>query len=353
MKEHMTKLICCLLVTIGWFTGAATLQAQDWQRVVDLRGTWKFSLGDDADWAREDFNDREWDNIFVPSGWEDEGFPGYDGYAWYRRNFKMQIPNSERNLYLNAGYIDDVDEVYVNGNFVGFSGSFPPKYSTAYNQERIYRLPKEYLNPDGNNVICIRVYDSQQFGGIVRGRIGIYERQDDLPLVLSLEGFWKFSPHDDMDWKESDYDDSDWKKVVVPGPWETQGFRNYDGFAWYRKKIVIPEKLRNEFLVLLLGKIDDLDETYLNGKRIGRTGNMKDGRRISASNEWQEFRAYELEPDDILFGETNVIAVRVYDGQLQGGIYEGPIGITSYKAYKNWSREYRVKWEEIFEQIFR
>jgi sialate O-acetylesterase len=46
---------------------------------------------------------------------------------------------------------------------------------------------------------------------------------------------------------------------IFPAWWETQGYRNYDRFAWYRKEFIVPEKLRQEQLVLMLGKIDDLE----------------------------------------------------------------------------------------------
>ena len=68
----------------------------------------------------------------------------------------------------------------------------------------------------------------------------------DIPIEILLEGLWKFSPGDDQARKEVDYNDWDWKDVIVPAPWETQGFKNYDGYAWYRKKIVIPEDYRNK-----------------------------------------------------------------------------------------------------------
>ena len=61
--------------------------AEDWKAVLDLRGKWKFELGDDANRASVAFDDSKWAEIFVPSPWEDEGYPGYDGYAWYPQTF--------------------------------------------------------------------------------------------------------------------------------------------------------------------------------------------------------------------------------------------------------------------------
>ena len=64
-------------------------------------------------------------------------------------------------------------------------------------------------------------------------------------------------------------DDNYWKEIFVPAYWEVQGYKNYDGFAWYRKSFVLPEKYSGIKLVLMLGMIDDIDQTYINGTLIG------------------------------------------------------------------------------------
>ncbi len=319
-------------------------------RVLDLRGIWKFSIGDHQSWKEDNFDDGTWEEIFVPSSWEDEGYPGYDGYAWYRKKFVLSKNLKNKDLYLRLGYIDDVDEVYVNGQFVGFSGNFPPNYFTAHHLERIYKLPQDYLNYDTENTIAIRIYDAEITGGIISGKVGVYEMNYDIPIEILLEGLWKFSPGDDQARKEVDYNDWDWKDVIVPASWETQGFKNYDGYAWYRKKIVIPEDYRNSRLVLLLGKIDDLDETYLNGHLIGKTGDMS-SLALLIDEEWLENRGYLLDNTIINYGSENVLAVRVFDGLVQGGIYQGPVGITTEENYKKWQSKNK-KGKSIFDFLF-
>ncbi len=55
----------------------------------------------------------------------------------------------------------------------------------------------------------------------------------------------------------------------MPANWESQGYPTYDGYAWYRKKFYFPEEYGNQDLYLILGRIDDIDVTYLNGHKIG------------------------------------------------------------------------------------
>ena len=116
--------------------------AQEWKLLVDFRGQWKFTLGDNFRWAEVKTDDSKWDEIFVPSNWEDEGYPGYDGYAWYRKHFRLSSDMRNIPLYFHMGYVDDVSEIYINGHFVSFSGSFPPDYQTAYSIEQKFSVPK-------------------------------------------------------------------------------------------------------------------------------------------------------------------------------------------------------------------
>jgi sialate O-acetylesterase len=340
------------IITVLFLTNLA-YGYTDWQRVVDLRGQWKFSLGDNQAWAEPDFDDSDWETIFAPADWEDEGFPGYDGYAWYRKRIYMGPENKGKSLYIRLWYIDDVDEVYINGHFVGFQGFFPPNYTTAYNIERNYPVPQDYLNFDGENVICVRVYDKELHGGIVNGRIGVYERLSEPSMLISLDGIWKFNLGDDPEWKLARFNDRNWEEVMVPLPWETQGYKDYNGMAWYRKKVFIPEKYRGERLVLFLGRIDDFDETYFNDVLVGQTGSIdEDSYYFSMTDDYLQWRAYRLDEDDIRFGADNVIAVRVYDGMIHGGIYEGPLGITTYEKYREWSYKSGERQKSFFEKLF-
>jgi sialate O-acetylesterase len=316
--------------------------AQEQQMAEDLRGKWKFQIGDDARWSNPSFDDSKWDDIYAPSPWEDEGYPGYDGYAWYRKKFTVPEDWKGQVLSLHLGTIDDADETYINGHFIGFGGQFPPHYISEYGWWREYFLPEWCLRFGTTNVIAVRVYDSGQAGGITKGKIGVYRQQDPLRAQQSLAGTWKINVGDDMSWKEPGLDDASWRDAAVPLYWETQGMKDYDGFAWYRYRFRPSPDLEGKTLILLVGKVDDIDETYLNGERIGRTGTMTARRgAIRTSNEYAELRAYTIPGGLLKFGEENVVAVRVYDAWLHGGIYDGPVGLITRDAYMDWKHRHR------------
>lgn len=342
LKNHRTgTLLISALIILFSQSGKANPAEDNLVLLKNLTGRWQFSIGINNEWISPKFDDSKWESIHVPSPWEDEGFNGYNGYAFYRKNIEIPSTYKDRMLYLNMGYIDDVDEVYLNGHKIGASGSFPPNYNTAYNAERIYYIPAEDINFDGSNLIAVKVYDSYDQGGIVSGDIGLYGGKASVNLDLNLQSLWKFHTGDDPARKESDFDDSGWSEIFVPAKWEDQGYRDYDGYAWYRKSFIYKINNDNEKMVLLMGKIDDIDQVFINGTLVGSTGNFPSSKYsdVYTGQEYDAFRGYFI-PDGLLKkNQKNVIAVRVLDTGGTGGIYEGPIGIISQTKYIEYWRK--------------
>jgi sialate O-acetylesterase len=130
-----------------------------------------------------------------------------------------------------------------------------------------------------------------------------------------------------LGYTKPDFDDKDWQKLRVSTSWESQGIdtpnpgtpdakRPYDGIAWYRCRVVIPSAMKGKPLQLSLGKIDDMDVTYFNGKRIGATGKDVD-------SYWSVQRQYALPEKLIQWDQLNTITVKVIDEQLDGGLIDG------------------------------
>ncbi|MFA6456420.1 MAG: beta galactosidase jelly roll domain-containing protein [Bacteroidota bacterium] len=335
------KLIIALFITTTMVFAA---EVSSEKQIVDLRGTWKFEIGDNRKFAEPEFDDKKWTDIFVPSDWENEGFAGYDGYAWYRKSFILPTELKVHDIVLNLGYVDDVCRVYLNGYPIGEGGNFPPEYQTAYNQEQKFRIPKQYLRYGPPNVIAVRVFDEHLNGGIVKGKIGIYSLEENLPFVVTFPEQWKFKTGDDDQWKNSSFDDSKWQDLIVPAKWDFQGYRDYDGYAWYRVSFDVSASLQTDDLVMMLGRIDVIDEAYLNGEKIGATGRMrKDGSVARIREEYRTIRTYDIPNGLLKPGKKNTLAVRVYDNMLIGGIYEGPIGILTEKEYRKWDKQFGWK----------
>ncbi|MDR2474872.1 MAG: acetylxylan esterase [Bacteroidales bacterium] len=144
------------------------------KNVVDLSvdHQWKFALGDDMNRAAPDFDDSAWATISSATNWESQGFPDYDGFAWYRR--QITIPDSFSSMIRENGGIvvrytnaDDADEFFFNGHSIGKTGDFPPSYESKYGEMRKYIVPAEYIAFDRPNTAAVRVYDGGGGGGLL------------------------------------------------------------------------------------------------------------------------------------------------------------------------------------------
>ncbi|MBC8044785.1 MAG: hypothetical protein IAF08_15210, partial [Rhizobacter sp.] len=135
-----------------------------------------------------------------------------------------------------------------------------------------------------------------------------------------LNGTWKLRAGENKPALQPAYNDSLFANVQVPAYWETQGFGGFIGLALYRKTFTMPANARHDWpdgrLYLALGKISSIDEVYMNGVLIGRTGTLKDLRP-------DDDRIYPV-PDSLLrYGAENTLAVRVFSTEQGGGLYQG------------------------------
>ncbi len=139
----------------------------------------------------------------------------------------------------------------------------------------------------------------------------------------------RFSTGDHSAWKDPGFDDHEWKVLDTSRYYEEQGFAGYDGYSWYRIHVVIPSSLKDtspwqERLQVFLASIDDVDQTYFNGVKIGQTGRMPEDPG-GYDSQYQARRDYhvDLRSELVRWDRDNVIAVRVYDGGGGGGFHKG------------------------------
>ncbi|MBR0457861.1 MAG: hypothetical protein IJJ26_01365 [Victivallales bacterium] len=115
---------------------------------------------------------------------------------------------------------------------------------------------------------------------------------------------------------------ADGVEVRLGQPFENFIRKEYDGVVWYRLLFNANENLRaQKKLFFSAGAIDDLDEVYLNGVKIGQTGE-------STPNYWKIQRNYPI-PEGLLKPSDNILAVRVTDLRGTGGILGMPVRIST------------------------
>jgi beta-galactosidase len=147
------------------------------------------------------------------------------------------------------------------------------------------------------------------------------------PELDIVKGKWRFNKGDNAEWKTPDLNDSDWQEVTLPNTWERHSNYTDDNvYGWFRRHIEIPAECKGKDFNLLLGSIDDVDETWFNGQRIGQTGSFPPSYQSAYSSQ----RRYRV-PASLVRGDGHdVLAVRVYDSAGEGGIYQG--GTKSFRV---------------------
>ena len=167
---------------------------------LSLNGVWKFHYSDTPEgiqpgFFRENFNDRNWDTITVPSNWEMKGFGDplfrnvrtpfppnppyvpkeYNPAGSYRRIFSIPSSWKGREIFLRMEKTASASYVWINGQEVGYNkGAQEP---AEYNITR-------YVRP-GKNTIAVAVF---------KYSAGYYlEDQDYWRLAGIFDDVWLFA----------------------------------------------------------------------------------------------------------------------------------------------------------------
>lgn len=103
----------------------------------------------------------------------------------------------------------------------------------------------------------------------------------------------------------ADLDDSRWSEMQLPQSIEQAGVE-IDGEIWFRTKLQLTADEARRGIKLHLGAIDDVDETYVNGTKVG------------GMDDYREIRDYPVAANLLKAGD-NTIAVRMEDRSGGGG----------------------------------
>lgn len=170
------------------------------------------SKGEALGWHKPEFNDSSWRKIKIGAYWETQGITmknphynprfatPYDGDAFYRIHFTLPPEWKGRQLYVEAGPIDDLDRTWFNGVLIGETTEAVPKY---WELVRRYPVPASAIRWDGENVVAIRVRDLRYNGGIPGGfRItdGSPEKAKTLFYPVPSRLIYRFDPNHWRQW---------------------------------------------------------------------------------------------------------------------------------------------------------
>lgn len=142
--------------------------------------------------------------------------------------------------------------------------------------------------------------------------------QDSPDRLLILPRSAKVTMQDKPVFAAADYDDRSWLSAIGVGTWDEQvpTMEGYRGVAWYRYTFDVPFDFKTENLEMLLGHVTNTDEVYLNGERIGSSGQFPPNYMDAGGID----RVYKIKQGLLKPGQKNVLAIRIYAANGSGGI---------------------------------
>ncbi len=206
------RLVVLLLLCLG---SAAPSQAVEFElesvdQALHLHGAWRFRAGDDLRWADPDYNHGPWDNILVPRDWRRQGHEDLTGFAWYRATVHIDgLEGGRRDqlhqLGISLGKVHSAYELYLGGILVGGAGRLPPDPLPVSDRVRIFSVPPEAVDDNGDLLVAVRVWRHPAIGnsstaGLFEGNYSIgpsfelmklvwFKEALALMLVISYLGF--------------------------------------------------------------------------------------------------------------------------------------------------------------------
>ncbi len=127
-----------------------------------------------------------------------------------------------------------------------------------------------------------------------------------------MEAWWPKcnSPRLEGKWRTTSFDGSTWKTMAVPQIWEDAnvGLEKFDGIVRFRRTFDLSESALRGPVLLSLGRMNDVDTTWVNGHRVG------------GESSWDTPRRYPVPTEHLQVGK-NVISARICDVGGSGGMY--------------------------------
>ena len=166
----MKRLSVSLALSLCLFTGShPQAGAQEFKApypgkgVVTVKGDWRFHTGDDLAWRDPKLDDTNptagWETITADDTWGAQTHPGYTGFAWYRN--AIEIDDVKAPISIAMPPVDDVYELYWNGEKIGGDGSLPPHaHWHLRNYADVFSLPKPDAEERLKGVLAVRVWKS-------------------------------------------------------------------------------------------------------------------------------------------------------------------------------------------------
>jgi aryl-phospho-beta-D-glucosidase BglC (GH1 family) len=114
--------------------------------------------GERNGWYEPGFDDGSWGTVTLPDNWSTRSVSV--PVAWYRTHFTLQLPADQSTpVGLVVPHASDKAVIWLNGWLIG-------RYWEQQGPQHEFYLPQGVLNPNGDNVLAIAVWNRGHAGGL-------------------------------------------------------------------------------------------------------------------------------------------------------------------------------------------
>ncbi len=188
----LRRLLLAALIPLAAHAAAQAVDlSSSRQLLADLSPVqWRFHTGDDPSgtlgWANPEFDDRSWPLLYANKSWNQQGYAGYHGFAWYR--IHIHLPAPDLTVALSPVHIDNAYQLFVNGVLVGGAGVLSPTAHLVHRPYGYYTVRAHGTDM----VIAARVF---VFDFAAQRGVGGFHANDAVPAGSgALPGFLIGSP---------------------------------------------------------------------------------------------------------------------------------------------------------------
>jgi sialate O-acetylesterase len=167
-------------------------------------------------------------------------------------------------------------------------------------------------------------------------------------------------------WAAPDLDDSSWTPVDIPGGFKELGVPETPALAWFRREIVLPDKLPAGMPLLFLGSIERMDTVYINGRSVGGSAWVENprvyplfGAVLKPGKNVIVIRVLKTKPDGGFLGKPDELHLMLGDKSIipLAGKWKGKLSLDARPpqplpiAYENWPVMPAVLYEGMLKPI--
>ncbi|MEW6736613.1 MAG: protein kinase [Acidobacteriota bacterium] len=141
---------------------AETVEIKSVESTFKLATKWKYQQGDNAAWAKPDFDDAGWQELQIDESPIKQGIKALDSFAWYRIRLRLpakQADISYENLAIVLGNLFYGNyEIYANGLLITPQKDIYAVGNIKYPWPEVTPLPANLIDANGSLSLAVRVW---------------------------------------------------------------------------------------------------------------------------------------------------------------------------------------------------